>query len=226
MNASTPPFSPQEHPPAAPALVLHLTQDADADAFLSRDPLALLLGMLLDQQIPMERAFTGPWRLAQRMGGETLDAGRIAAWPPDEFAALVSQPPAIHRFPASTAGRVQALCQHLVAEYAGDASAVWANATSGQELLGRLRALPGFGEQKARILLALLGKQLGIRPPGWREAAASYGDEDVHYSVADITGPESLARVRAHKQQARRAAVADKRPDEREHRQSRHSPPR
>ena len=149
---------------------LHLALDADADALLSRDPFALLVGMLLDQQIPMERAFAGPRTLADRLGsGERLDAREVAAYAPEEFAALMARPPAVHRFPGSMAGRVQGLARAICEQYGGDAQALWATATSGAELVARLRALPGFGDQKARIFAALLGKQLGVRPPGWRE---------------------------------------------------------
>jgi uncharacterized HhH-GPD family protein len=185
---------------------LRLAQDDDADRMLSRDPLALLIGMLLDQQFPMERAFTSPWLLAQRLDRERLDAAELAGWDPDAFAKVMAGPPALHRYPGAMAGRVQALCAHVVAEYGGDASALWRTAASGAELLKRVRSLPGFGEQKSKIFVALLGKQLGVRPEGWREAAGPYGLEGSHRSVADVTDPDSLARVRAFKQEAKRAA--------------------
>jgi uncharacterized HhH-GPD family protein len=186
---------------------LRLAQDHDADQLLSRDPLALLVGMLLDQQFPMERAFTSPWLLAQRLGRERLDAAEIAAWDPDAFAKVMAGPPALHRYPAAMAGRVQALCVYVIAEYGGDAAELWRSAGSGAELLRRVRALPGFGEQKSRIFVALLGKQLGVRPEGWREAAGPYGLEGSHRSVADVTDGASLARVRAFKQEAKRASA-------------------
>ncbi|WP_055589997.1 HhH-GPD-type base excision DNA repair protein [Peterkaempfera griseoplana] len=187
---------------------LRLAQQPEADALLSRSPLATLVGMLLDQQIPMEWAFTGPYTIARRMGTDDLDARAVAACDPEAFAALLSAKPAVHRYPGAMAGRVQQLCRHLVDHYDGDAAAVWRDAGSGAELLDRLTALPGFGTQKAQIFLALLGKQLGVTPPGWREAAGPYGEDGCYRSVADITGSESLERVRATKQEAKRAAKA------------------
>jgi uncharacterized HhH-GPD family protein len=188
---------------------LRLAQDRDADELLSRDPLALLVGMLLDQQFPMERAFGAPWLLAQRLDRQGLDAAEIAAWDPDAFAKVMAGPPALHRYPASMAGRVQVLCAHVVKEYGGDVAELWRGAASGAELLKRVRALPGFGEQKSRIFVALLGKQLGVRPGGWREAAGPYGLEGTHRSVADVTDPDSLAQVRAFKQAAKRATAQE-----------------
>jgi len=185
---------------------LRLAQNPEADELLARDPLALLLGMLLDQRVPLEWAFGAPYRLAQRLGQDSLDAGEIAAYEPEAFTQLMVGPPALHRYPAVMAGRVQALCRHLTEAYGGDAAAVWRDAESGQELLRRLRALPGFGEQKARIFVALLGKQLGVCPPGWREAAGPYGEEDARRSAADVTDADSLAEVRAFKQAAKQAA--------------------
>ncbi|MFH9476161.1 HhH-GPD-type base excision DNA repair protein [Streptomyces anulatus] len=187
-------------------ITLRIAQNPEADELLGRSPLAALVGMLLDQQVPMEWAFTGPYTLAERMGSDDLDAGRIAAYDPDAFTELFTAKPALHRYPGSMAQRVQQLCQFLVAEYDGDASAVWRSAATGDDLLERLNALPGFGTQKARIFLALLGKQFGVRPTGWREAAGPYGEAGSHRSVADITGPESLAEVRAYKQEAKAAA--------------------
>ena len=181
---------------------LHLSQDPDADALLTRDPLALLTGMLLDQQIPMEKAFRGPKVLQERLG--SLDAATIAEHP--DLAAVFATVPAIHRFPGSMAGRVQELCRHLVAEYEGDAERVWSRVKTGAELLARLEALPGFGKQKAQIFLALLGKQCGVRPRGWREAAGAYGEDGSFRSVADVTSPETLLRVRAYKQTMKAAA--------------------
>ncbi|KUF15680.1 HhH-GPD-type base excision DNA repair protein [Streptomyces silvensis] len=189
---------------------LHLAQQEEADALLSRSPLAALVGMLLDQQVPMEWAFAGPYTIARRMGAEDLDAHDIAAYDPDSFVELLSAKPAVHRYPGAMAGRVQKLCQYLVERYDGDAEGVWRDAGNGKELLRRLNELPGFGKQKAQIFLALLGKQLGVRPAGWREAAGAYGDADAFRSAADITGPESLQKVRAHKQQQKAAAKAQK----------------
>ncbi|MEU2748595.1 HhH-GPD-type base excision DNA repair protein [Streptomyces collinus] len=191
-------------------VTLHLAQDPEADALLGRSPLAALVGMLLDQQVPMEWAFKGPATIAQRLGGDDLDAHEIAAHEPEAFAALLSRKPAVHRYPGSMAKRIQQLCQYLVEHYDGDAEAVWKDVATGKDLLKRLAELPGFGKQKAQIFLALLGKQLGVRPTGWREAAGSYGEPDSFRSVADITGPESLVKVRAHKQEMKAAAKASK----------------
>lgn len=189
---------------------IHLAQQPDADELLGRSPLAALVGMLLDQQVPMEWAFSGPYTITQRLGTDDLDAGQIAAYDPEAFAALLSEKPAVHRYPGSMAKRIQQLCQFLVAEYGGDAAAVWSDAKTGKELLARLKALPGFGVQKAQIFLALLGKQYGVRPTGWREAAGPYGETNCYRSAADITGPESLSKVREFKQEAKRAAKAAK----------------
>ncbi|MFE9706999.1 HhH-GPD-type base excision DNA repair protein [Streptomyces sp. NPDC005930] len=191
-------------------VTLHLAQDPEADELLGRSPLAALVGMLLDQQVPMEWAFKGPSTIARRMGAEDLDAHDIAAHDPEAFAALLSEKPAVHRYPGSMAGRVQQLCRYLVETYDGDAEGVWRGVSTGQELLKRLQELPGFGKQKAQIFLALLGKQLGVRPEGWREAAGAYGEPDSFRSVADIRGPESLTKVRAHKQEMKAAAKAAK----------------
>ncbi|MEU7213937.1 HhH-GPD-type base excision DNA repair protein [Streptomyces sp. NPDC044989] len=191
-------------------VTLHLAQDPEADELLGRSPLAALIGMLLDQQVPMEWAFKGPSTIARRMGAEDLDAHDIAAYDPEAFAALLSEKPAVHRYPGSMAGRVQQLCRYLVETYDGDVEGVWRGVSTGGELLKRLQALPGFGKQKAQIFLALLGKQLGVRPEGWREAAGAYGEPDSFRSVADIRGPESLTKVRAHKQEMKAAAKAAK----------------
>ena len=185
---------------------VRLAQQPEADELLGRSPLAALVGMLLDQQVPMEWAFSGPWTIATRMGADDLDAHAIAAQDPDEFAALLSAKPAVHRYPGSMAKRVQQLCQYLVEHYDGDAANLWRDADTGAELLRRLNALPGYGKQKSQIFVALLGKQLGVTPSGWREAAGAYGEEGSYRSVADITGPESLDKVRAHKQEVKRAA--------------------
>ncbi|MFJ9644540.1 HhH-GPD-type base excision DNA repair protein [Streptomyces sp. NPDC101206] len=189
-------------------ITMRLAQQPEADELLGRSPLAALVGMLLDQQVPMEWAFSGPYTIARRMGADDLDAHAIAAHDPEAFAALLSEKPAVHRYPGAMAKRVQQLCAYLVEHYDGDAAALWADAETGTELLKRLKDLPGFGEQKAQIFLALLGKQLGVRPAGWRKAAGGYGEADVYRSAADITGPESLARVRAYKQEMKAAAKA------------------
>ena len=184
---------------------LQLVQDPAADALLDTNPLALLIGMLLDQQVPMETAFAGPKKIADRIGG--IDAREIADYDPDKFAALCSQRPAVHRFPGSMAKRIQTLAQIIVDRYDGDAAALWTvGDPDGPELLRRLKALPGFGEQKARIFLALLGKQYGVTPKGWREAAGDYGKAGTHVSVADIVDADSLAQVRTHKKQMKAAA--------------------
>ncbi len=190
---------------ARPAL--HLTGDPEADALLSRDPLALVIGMVLDQQVPLEWAFRSPAELARRLGGR-LDASSIAAMDPGELSEAFSAKPALHRYPGSMATRVQAMCRTLAEEYRGDAAALWKGASDGTELRRRLEALPGFGPQKARIFVALLGKQLGVDPPGWREASAPYGEPGSCFSVADIVDAASLERVRAHKQQVKAAAKA------------------
>ncbi|MDX6739895.1 HhH-GPD-type base excision DNA repair protein [Actinocorallia sp. A-T 12471] len=188
---------------------LRLAQDPDADALLARSPLAALVGMLLDQQVPMERAFGGPLTIARRMGTADLDAHEIAARDPEEFAALFAQTPAVHRYPGSMAKRVQQLCAYLVEHYDGDAARIWEDVPDGRTLLRRLNELPGFGKQKAQIFLALLGKQFDVTPEGWREAAGAYGEEGSHRSVADITGPESLLKVREFKKAAKAAAKGE-----------------
>ncbi|WP_030167138.1 HhH-GPD-type base excision DNA repair protein [Spirillospora albida] len=187
---------------------VHLAQRPEADELLGRSPLAALIGMLLDQQIPMEWAFSGPYTICRRMGTDDLDAHEIAAYDPERFAALLSEKPAVHRYPGSMAKRVQQLCRYLVDNHDGDAEKLWKGVDDGKELFKRLNALPGFGRQKAQIFVALLGKQYGVRPDGWREAAGDYGEEGSHRSVADITGPESLAKVRAFKQEMKAAAKA------------------
>ena len=179
------------------AATLPLTGDDAADALLADDPLALLIGMLLDQQVPMEKAFRGPYDLKERLGGH-LDAAEIAAADPDELASVFAQRPALHRFPGSMAARTQELCRHLVEHHGGRAEAVWSEAADGADLFARVRALPGFGEQKARIFVALLAKRLGVTPPGWEDAAGPYGRRG-WFSVADVDGPDALARVREHK---------------------------
>ncbi|MEJ3403646.1 HhH-GPD-type base excision DNA repair protein [Rathayibacter sp. YIM 133350] len=184
---------------------LHITGDAAADELLSTDPLALIIGMLLDQQVPMETAFAGPLKIRDRIGG--LDAGKIAGFPPEEFAEVFKKTPSVHRFPGSMAGRVQALSAAIVQDWHGDAAALWTDGDpDGPEVLKRLKKLPGFGEQKAKIFLALLGKRYGFTGDGWREAAGAYGDDDAFRSVADIVDAESLARVRETKRAAKAAA--------------------
>jgi uncharacterized HhH-GPD family protein len=184
---------------------LQLVQDPAADALLESNPLALLIGMLLDQQVPMETAFAGPKKIADRIGG--IDARQIAEYDPEKFVALCSETPAVHRFPGSMAKRVQELARIIVDEYDGDAAAVWtADSPDGREVLLRLKRLPGFGDQKARIFLALLGKQYGLTAKGWREAAGDYGNAGTHMSVADVRDAESLGKVRSYKKQMKAAA--------------------
>jgi uncharacterized HhH-GPD family protein len=179
-------------------MTLHITGDADADRLLTDDPLALLIGMLLDQQIAMETAFTGPLKIRDRVG--SMDAATLAGHDPEAFVEVFRTPPAVHRFPGSMAARVQALCTAVEEDWDGDAAAIWTrDDPDGAEVLGRLKALPGFGEQKAKIFLALLGKQYGFTGEGWREASAPYGEDGSFRSVADITSPESLTKVREHK---------------------------
>jgi len=190
-------------------MTFSLPIDAEANALLDRDPLAVLLGLTLDQQITMEKAFTSPWVLVQRLG-HAPTAAELAEFDPEALIAIFAQPPALHRFPKAMATRVQEVCRVLVDQYDGDAAALWREAGSGAELFKRIHALPGFGQQKAQILVALLGKQCGVTPPGWREAAGGYGDADAYRSVADIVDEESLAKVRSYKKQAKAEAKAAK----------------
>ena len=183
---------------------LHITGDPQSDIVLEEHPFGLLTGMLLDQQFPMERAFAGPAKILERFG--SLDPVEIAAADPEEFAALCSTPPAVHRFPGSMAARIQALAAHVTAEYDGGAERLWTEASSGKDLLRRLQALPGFGKQKAQIFVALLGKQLGVRPEGWAEAAGDYAEPGSFRSVADVVDSTSLERVRAFKKEKKAAA--------------------
>ncbi len=176
---------------------LAITGDPDADELLNTNALALLLGMLLDQQVPMEWAFRAPQRLKERLGGD-LDAGAIAAMDEDDVAAVFSEKPALHRFPGSMGRRAHQLCRHLVEHHHGDAAAVWTGAADGADLLARLRALPGFGEEKARIFVALLAKRVGVCPPGWEAAAGPFADPTPR-SVADIDSRQSFDRVREWK---------------------------
>jgi len=186
---------------------LALSGDPDADKLLSKDPLALLIGMVLDQQVPLEWAFSAPRRLKERLGGR-LDAAGIAGMDPDELAKAFCERPALHRFPGANAKRVQELCRILVATYGAKAADVWKTAKTGDELYARIKALPGFGEQKARIFIGLLGKQLGVRPPGWESAAGAFGQPGTYLSVADIVDADSLGRVRQYKQDKKAAAKA------------------
>jgi uncharacterized HhH-GPD family protein len=186
---------------------LHLTGDPAADELLATDRLALLIGMLLDQQVAMETAFIGPKKIADRMGG--FDIRRIAEADPEAFAAMCATPPAVHRYPGSMAGRVQALCRFVIDTWDGRVEAIWTDGDpDAREVLKRLKALPGYGDQKARIFLALLGKQFGVQPAGWREAAGAYGEEGSRRSIADVVDQRSLDEVRATKKQLKAAAKA------------------
>jgi len=188
---------------------LHITGDFAADKLLSEDAFALLTGMLLDQQVTMESAFAGPEKIRTRIGSVSPEA--IAGHDPQAFVEMFKERPAVHRFPGSMAGRVQALAEAVQSDWNGDATAIWTRGEpSGAEVLKRLKALPGFGDQKAKIFLALLGKQRGLQAPGWREAAGHYGEDGSYLSVADIVDPDSLVKVRASKQAAKAAAKAGK----------------
>jgi len=189
---------------------LTLAQDADADAVLSDNPLALLIGMLLDQQFPMERAFASPALLTERLGGGPLTASGIAEYDTEALVAAFTGPPALHRYPRSMAERVQALCRTIVADWGGEAERLWTDAADGRAVLANLQSLPGFGKQKAQIFTALLGKQCDVRPEGWREAAGSYGDEGSRRSIADVVDPVTLGEVREFKQAQKKAAKAAK----------------
>ncbi len=186
---------------------MHLATTESGNKLLERDPLALLIGMLLDQQIPMEKAFTSPSVLAERLGHD-LNAAEIAAYDPDAFEQLFRTPPALHRFPAAMAKRVQEMCRVLVERYDGEATAVWEGAADGADLVKRIGTLPGFGDQKARIFAALLGKQVKIKTKGWAEAAGAYGEKGSFRSVADVVDDASLKKVRAYKQAAKAEAAA------------------
>ncbi|MGC4891347.1 HhH-GPD-type base excision DNA repair protein [Micromonospora sp. RP3T] len=190
-------------------MTLSLPIDPQANELLRRDPLALLLGMVLDQQVPMEKAFSSPYVLAQRLGHEP-DARELAGYDPDALVALFARPPALHRFPKAMAARVQEVCRALVERYDGDPARLWSEAADGAELLRRVGELPGFGRQKAQIFVALLGKRFGVAPAGWREAAGAYGEAEAYRSVADVTDPESLGRVREFKQRMKAEAKAAK----------------
>jgi uncharacterized HhH-GPD family protein len=196
---------------------LRLSGNGEADKLLSSSPLALVIGMVLDQQVPLEWAFAGPAELKRRLGGR-LDAASIASMDPEALVTVFSSRPALHRYPGSMAARVQELCRVVVDQYGAKADRIWKGVGSGDELIARVRALPGFGEQKAKIFVALLGKQLGVQPEGWQEVSAPYGESHVHRSVADITGPDSLAQVRAFKQEMKarhKASATDNKADTR-----------
>ena len=185
---------------------LYITGDKAADGLLNEDGTALLIGMLLDQQVPMEWAFGGPAKLKERLGH--LDANRIAAMGVEEFVAVCAEKPSIHRFPGAMGKRIHQVCTVLADEYEGQAANIWKGVDTGAELYRRLHALPGYGEEKSKIFVAILAKTQGVRPEGWREAAGKFGD-DIPRSVADIDGPESLAKVREWKK-AQKAAKRDK----------------
>jgi uncharacterized HhH-GPD family protein len=185
----------------------HISGDAEADDLLGKDPLALLIGMVLDQQITIEKAFSSPAVLARRLG-RPLDAAAIASMPLDELTAVFKEPPALHRYPGSMAGRVQDVCRVIADDYGDKADAIWKGVKSGDELVGRLKALPGFGAQKSKIFAALLAKQLQVRPAGWEAATSPYGDDGAFLSVADITSTESLEKVRANKRALKAKAHA------------------
>jgi uncharacterized HhH-GPD family protein len=189
-------------------MTLSLPVDADANELLSRNPLALLIGMLLDQQVPFEKAFSSPYELVKRLGHEPA-AAELADYDPEALAAVFADRPALHRFPKAMAARTQDLARLIVDRYDGDPAAIWTGAATGKELVARLAELPGFGGYKAQIFAALLGKQLGVQPEGWREAAGHFGENGSHYSVADIVDDDSLAAVRAHKKDLKAAAKAN-----------------
>lgn len=182
---------------------IQIAQDEAADAVLSADPFALLIGMLLDQQFPMERAFQAPAKILDRFG--TLDPAKVAGADPEEFKALCSTPPAIHRFPGSMSARVQDVARIVADEYAGDAARIWTEAKDGKDFLKRMQALPGFGKQKAQIFVALVAKQLDVKPAGWEKAAGDYS-LDGFRSVADVVDADSLLKVREYKQAAKAAS--------------------
>ncbi|MER7002658.1 HhH-GPD-type base excision DNA repair protein [Dactylosporangium sp. NPDC000555] len=190
-------------------MAITLPIDDAANEYLTRSPLALLVGMTLDQQIPLEKAFTSPWVLAQRLGHEP-SARELAAFDSQALVEVFATPPALHRFPKAMAARVQEVCRVIVERYDGDPAGIWAGVTGGAQLLRRVQDLPGFGRQKAQIFVALLGKQYGVRPEGWREAAGGYGEEGSSRSVADIVDEASLVRVREYKKQVKAEAKAAK----------------
>jgi uncharacterized HhH-GPD family protein len=182
-----------------------------ANELLTRSPLALLIAMLLDQQVPLERAFSAPLDLVRRLGHEPT-AAELAEFDPDALALIFSERPALHRYPRAMAARVQDLARLIMEQYDGEPERVWTSASSGAELLKQVAALPGFGAQKAQIFVALLGKQLDVRPKGWRQAAGAFGAARTHRSVADITDEKSLGQVRSYKQALKAAAKATSTP--------------
>jgi uncharacterized HhH-GPD family protein len=200
MEASIP-----RYPEAAMALSLPI--DPAANELVRRSPLALVVAMILDQQVPLEKAFSSPYDLARRLGHEP-DARELAEYDPEALTAVFAERPALHRFPKAMAARVQEACRLVVERYDGDVERVWTQARDGKDLLRRIGEVPGFGKQKAQIMVALLGKQYGVRPPGWREAAGPFGERGSHYSVADITDEASLLKVRSYKQQMKAEARA------------------
>jgi len=186
-------------------MALQITNDPAADAVLDEYPLAVVVGMQLDQQFPIEHAFRGGWKILSRFG--SLDTAAIAAAEPEAFKALCSQTPAIHRFPGAKAAAVQKLAALVESDYDGDPTRIWTEAVTGDDLVRRLKALPAFGPQTSKIFVALLGKQLGVQPRGWKAAAGDYALKG-YRSVADVTGPDSLLKVREYKQAAKAAAKA------------------
>jgi uncharacterized HhH-GPD family protein len=191
----------------AAARSLCLAQEPAADALLAVDPFALLVGMLLDQQFPMERAFAGPRLLADRLGVDRLDPVAVAGLAPEVVTAAMTGPPAVHRYPASMGERVQAVAAAITQTYGGDTERLWTTADTGADLFRRLSGMPGFGAQKSRIFVALLAKQCGVRPPGWEQAAGDYALSGFR-SVADVVDADSLQKVRDHKKAAKAAAKA------------------
>jgi uncharacterized HhH-GPD family protein len=188
-------------------MALSLPIDPAANDLLQRSPLALLVGMVLDQQVPLEKAFSSPYLLEQRLG-HPLDAYELAAYDPEALAEIFARTPALHRFPKAMAARVQEACRLLADRYDGDPAALWSGAKTGAELLKRISELPGFGKQKAQIMVALLGKQYGVQPAGWQDAAGPFGQPHTYVSVADIADSAALAKVREYKQQLKAAAKA------------------
>ncbi len=173
------------------------TDNAEANKLLDTDPLALLIGMVLDQQVKMEKAFSGPYELKKRLGG--LDAKKIARMDPDKLDAVFRERPALHRFPGNMARRVQAMTQAVVKDYGGDAGAVWREAKDGDDLAERISALPGFGEMKTKILISVLAKKFGVKPKGWEKHAANW------HTVADVDSPETMLQARAVKREMKAA---------------------
>jgi len=188
-------------------MALTLPIEPAANQLLQSSSLALVVAMVLDQQVPLEKAFSSPYVLQERLG-HALDAKELAEYDAEALVEVFGRTPALHRFPKAMAARVQDVCRLLVERYDGDPAMLWGEAKTGAELLKRISELPGFGKQKAQIMVALLGKQYGIQPPGWREAAGTFGEAKAYYSVADIVDEQSLAKVREHKQQMKAAAKA------------------